>query len=151
MIKLLDVRETITDYRKSTLYLCGYICTLGCKDCFHNELKKNHPTTLSIEKLFTDYISTTSCDAILFSGLNWLEQIEELFVLIHYIRSNHINKDIVIYTGYDKHEISDKIAMLSKFDNIIIKYGRFDATLPPRYDDVLGITLASSNQWAELL
>lgn len=149
MIKLLDIRETFNDYKKSTLYLCGSICTLNCPDCFHSHLKKEHPTTLSKEQLLEKYIIPTSAEAILFSGLNWFEQSEELYSLIKFIRDNHIQKDIVIYTGFEKSVITQEIEKLKQFPNIIIKYGRYNENLPKRYDEVLGITLASSNQNAE--
>ena len=48
-------------------------------------------------------------------------------------------------------EIKEALDKLRKYDNIIIKYGRFLLNKPPRYDEVLGITLASDNQFAEVL
>ena len=57
--------------------------------------------------------------------------------------------DIVIYTGYYKEEIADKIALLSKYKNIIIKYGRYIPNQEKHYDEVLGVYLASSNQRGE--
>ena len=57
--------------------------------------------------------------------------------------------DIVIYTGYNKEEIVDKITQLADFKNIIIKFGRYVPNRPSRYDEILGITLVSDNQYAE--
>ena len=55
---------------------------------------------------------------------------------------------IVIYTGYYPSEIKEQLKKLFKFNRIIIKFGRFIPNDKQRYDEVLGITLASSNQFA---
>ncbi len=57
--------------------------------------------------------------------------------------------DVVIYTGYYPDEIKDELHLLSLYENIIVKFGRFIPGRPQRYDEVLGITLASDNQYAE--
>ena len=60
--------------------------------------------------------------------------------------------DIVIYTGYNEIEVYDKRKVLLFANNhngkIIIKYGRFKSNGIKRYDNILGIELASSNQYA---
>ena len=57
--------------------------------------------------------------------------------------------DFVIYTGYYPNEIKHEIEELERSENIIIKFGRFLYNDKPIFDDVLGVTLASSNQYAE--
>ena len=71
-------------------------------------------------------------------------------VIIDMLR-NHLfcNDDVVIYTGYNKEEIADKIEVLKKFKNIIIKFGRFIPNSKKKYDEVLGVELASENQYGE--
>ena len=46
-------------------------------------------------------------------------------------------------------EIADKIDALKKFENVIVKFGRFIPDAKHRFDDVLGVELASDNQFAE--
>lgn len=58
------------------------------------------------------------------------------------------NDDIVIYTGYTPEEVEEEVKLLSEFENIIIKFGRFRPSQTPHYDDVLGINLVSDNQYA---
>ena len=60
----------------------------------------------------------------------------------------YTNDDIVIYTGYTEEEIKEQVGLLSKYTNIIIKFGRFVPDQESHYDDVLGIKLASPNQYA---
>lgn len=57
--------------------------------------------------------------------------------------------DIVIYTGYYKYEKLSEITRLRKFKNIIVKYGRFIPNNTNHFDEVLGVSLASMNQFAE--
>ena len=59
------------------------------------------------------------------------------------------NDDIVIYTGYNKDEVIKYIKELSVYPNIIVKFGRYIPNQEKHYDDVLGVYLASNNQYAE--
>ena len=68
--------------------------------------------------------------------------------MIKLFRSNGDISPIVIYTGYYPNEIQPKLDRLKKYKNIIIKFGRFIPDKANRYDDVLGITLSSDNQFA---
>ena len=51
----------------------------------------------------------------------------------------------------NKEEILEKINLLSHYKNIIIKYGRFIPNSESIFDDILGVKLISSNQYAEVL
>ena len=70
-----------------------------------------------------------------------------MIVLIHKFR-DYTNDDIVIYTGYYPEEIKNEINRLKQYKNIIVKYGRYNPNYNKTFDDVLGIELISSNQFA---
>ena len=76
-------------------------------------------------------------------------QFEEVKALIKKFRDNGCNDEFVIYTGYNKNEISSQIEALKQFKNIIVKFGRFVPGQEKHFDDVLGVYLASPNQRAE--
>ena len=59
------------------------------------------------------------------------------------------NDDVVIYTGYNKEEIAGYVGALQEFPNIYIKFGRFIPNQKSKFDEVLGVTLASDNQYGE--
>ena len=59
--------------------------------------------------------------------------------------------DFVIYTGYNLNEIKDEIDKIKKFKNIVVKLGRFIPNSKKKFDKILGVTLASENQYAILL
>lgn len=61
-----------------------------------------------------------------------------------------IKDPIIIYTGYNRDEINfstyDYLFNINK--NIIIKFGRYVPNMEKRYDNLLGVELASKNQYA---
>ena len=48
-------------------------------------------------------------------------------------------------------EIIDKVNWLKNYDNIVVKFGRFIPGHQKRFDEVLGVELASDNQHAEVI
>jgi hypothetical protein len=88
--------------------------------------------------------------AICFQGLEPFDSFNDLFRFIAICRQSYfINDEIIIYTGYKKYEIEDQLTQLKQFPNIIVKFGRYIPQQPPIYDEVLGVELASPNQYAE--
>ena len=77
-----------------------------------------------------------------------MKSFDDLLALITAFRKE-FNDDIVIYTGYNKNEILKEIRILKEFPNIIIKFGRFKPNDTHKFDEILGVTLASANQYAE--
>lgn len=148
--------EDFVNYKKCSLFLGTCYCDRKC--CIENNLPcsicQNYPRSnnpikdIPNEKIFDLYKKNNLMEAIIFGGLEPMKQFEEMFEFISEFR-NISNNDIVIYTGYYPEEISDKIAHLTKFSNIIVKFGRYIPNKPNRYDDILGITLASDNQYAK--
>ena len=94
------------------------------------------------------YINNQLTQAIVIGGLEPFLQFEEVLDFIKEFRENS-NDDIVIYTGYYPYEKEREIKLLKQYKNIIIKFGRYTINLPTKYDDILGITLISGNQYAE--
>ena len=82
-----------------------------------------------------------------FQGLEPFDS-NEIFDLIETLRY-YCNDAIIIYTGYNKEELPKQIEILKKYSNIIIKWGRYIEGDEPHYDNILGVNLASNNQYAE--
>ena len=80
-------------------------------------------------------------------GLEPFDNGIELYALISKVR-DYCDDDIVIYTGYKEEEIPKAIKALSEYKNIIIKFGRYIPNQKPHFDEVLGVNLASDNQYA---
>ena len=96
------------------------------------------------------FFSNKLTSAIVFGGLEPFEQWDELHDFIRSIRKEYnCSDDIVIYTGYNKDEISYQITILKEFENIIIKFGRYVPNEESHFDETLGVFLVSNNQYGE--
>ena len=108
--------------------------------------QKNH--NFSDTRIVNRYLKNKLTSAIVIAGLEPLLQWDQLLALIQQFRSK-TDDDIVIYTGYKENELYEQIAALKAFQNIIIKFGRYVPNQQSHYDEVLGVDLASDNQYAE--
>lgn len=159
-MKIIDfVAEDFINYKKPSLFIAMPKCSFKCdKECGTQICQNSHLAKMpSIEIKAKDlleryYIHDEYTSAIVLGGLEPFDTINDLWELIETAYSYFsIRDDIVIYTGYYPSEIKNHIIELqNKFNNhnIIIKYGRFIPNLKSRYDPILGIELASPNQFA---
>lgn len=150
--------EDFTNYKKASMFIgtisCGGKCCIEagipvtvCQNySWHNSPVLN----LDDEKICKRYVENPLTHAIVIGGLEPFEQFGELYELIRTLREDfECNDDVVIYTGYTQEEIQNKVEELKKFPNIIIKFGRYVPNSTSHYDEVLGITLVSENQYGE--
>lgn len=151
------VDEDFVNYKKPSMFIgAGISCSFKCdKECGQNVCQNSslshEPTIkLSIDKIVKRYIDNPITSAIVIGGLEPFDNYNEVRNLIKEFRYQ-TNDDIVIYTGYTKKELEDKIKELSIYPNIIIKFGRFVPNSQARMDEVLEVKLASSNQYAEYI
>lgn len=151
------IDEDFVNYRKPSMFIALGSCNWKCciesdvpiSICQNSELAKQKEINVSVDEIFNRYINNPLSKAIVIGGLEPVTMWHDIYTLITYFREYGCNDDFVIYTGYYPTEIPDFITMLSKYPNIIIKYGRFIPNRPEQYDDVLGVTLVSDNQYAE--
>lgn len=150
------VDENFQDYKKSSMFLATSRCDFKCLKergldfsvCQNMGISKMPDKKVFIPEIFERYKLNPITGAIVVGGLEPMLQFEEVFSLISYFRWSGCYDDFVIYTGYYENEIKNQVQKLKKFDNIIIKYGRFIPDDKSIYDDVLGINLSSQNQYA---
>lgn len=148
------IDEDFINYRIPSMTLmfpkCSFKC--GTEYCQNSSLSKSPDITLDIADLCKRYINNTITHAIVCQGLEPFDSFSELQDLIWYLRDiYYCSDDIVIYTGYDKDEIKDKLETLLYYSpqNIIIKFGRYIPDQNTHYDPILGVNLTSNNQYAE--
>jgi hypothetical protein len=156
-ITIKEIRdEDFTSYKKPSMVIgfprCSWKCEKMCgmRVCQNGALAQAPDRIIGIKTIVNRYINNPITSAIIMAGLEPFDSEEDLELLITYLRVS-TQDDIVIYTGYTKEEIQDKkiFQYLLKIKNIIIKFGRFVPNQQPHYDEVLGIRLASDNQYAE--
>lgn len=151
-IKIIDIKdEDFVNYKKASMYIAFPYCTFKCgrENCQNVQLEDSKLIEIETESIVKRYLMNDYTDAIIMCGLEPFDSFQELYALIKDFRK-YTKDDIVIYTGYNKDEIEEEIGMLSATqENIIVKFGRYIANTINIYDDVLGVKLASSNQYAE--
>ena len=158
-LKVKDILdEDFINYKKPSMFIGSCKCTWKCcieggfdkTVCQNSSLAKQPDINFSDEFIFQRYITNPITKSIVIGGLEPFLQFEEVLSLISYFRSNNCNDDFVIYTGYTEEEIQTEINQLKQFPNIIIKFGRFIPNeTKQHYDEVLGIELASHNQYGK--
>ena len=156
MITLKTIIDTDTvNYKKISMVLgfprCSFKCDKECgKPVCQNSLLANEPDIdVEIDDIIDRYISNPLTDAIVIQGLEPFDTKSQLYSFIRYFRERS-NDDIVIYTGYNEYELGNDIDQLtSKTNNIIVKFGRYIPGQKPHKDNVLGVNLASDNQYAK--
>lgn len=148
------IYEDFNDYKKPSMFIafpyCSFKCEKDCgeKVCQNGELATSPNIEISIDKMVNRYLENNLTGAIVCGGLEPFDSWNDLYILVQAFRQK-TDDDIVIYTGYYKKEIEYKIKELGKYKNIIVKYGRYIPNEENVYDELLGVKLASKNQYAE--
>lgn len=154
------IDEDFTNYKKPSMFIgtisCNWKCckeqNLDVSMCQNSTLAQSDMVELANEIIVKRYKNNAITKAIVFGGLEPFDQYQEMIELISEFRRQKIYDDIVIYTGYYDYEIpKDRLQNLLGLQNIIVKFGRYIPDTDQRYDEVLGVILASDNQYAERL
>ena len=149
--------EDFVNYKVPSMYIATATCSFKCdKECgqpiCQNGELANQPThNVSDALIVNRYIHNDITRAVVFGGLEPFDQFNDMCCLIKMLRLDmFVPDDIVIYTGYNRQEIDEQVEFLKKtYSNIVIKFGRYIPGQHPHYDPVLGVYLASDNQYAE--
>lgn len=148
------IDEDFVNYKKSSMYVafpfCNFKCEKECgiKCCQNSPLALSPNIDVDIDRLVDRYVKNEITHAIVMAGLEPIDSFDDLLTFIDRIRQK-TDDDIIIYTGYYKAAILDKIEALQRYKNIIIKYGRYIPGQESHYDEVLGVKLANKEQYAE--
>lgn len=144
------ITEDLVNYKKVSMTIMFPYCTFKCgtEYCQNSPLAKSKNINMKTEDIVSRYINNPMTEAIVMQGLEPFDSWEDLGKLVVRIRQE-TNDDIVIYTGYNLEEISYAISWLKMFPNIVVKFGRYIPGQKSHYDEVLGVDLASDNQFAE--
>ena len=154
------VDEDFNNYKKPAMFIGAYSCSGKCWKELHlsssvcqNDVLNNSETLfIDNDNLISKYINNHITSAIVFGGLEPFDQFTEIYDFIKKLREDYrCRDDVVIYTGYYPDEIETEILMLERYPNIIVKFGRYIPNIESRYDEILGVNLASDNQYAQVL
>jgi len=144
------------NYKVPSMLLATCFCTFKCPKelgldvsiCQNEPLYKQPNIEVATDEIFRRYQENKITHAIVFGGMEPFLQFDEMLEVIKVFRSGGCNDDICIYTGYNETEIQHQIELLCEFKNIYLKVGRFIPNQKSHYDNILGVNLASPNQYA---
>ena len=163
------VDEDFVNYKKASMFIgfpnCTFKCEKECGEhCCQNSALAQAPGVEIDTRILVDrYLSNSITSSIVCGGLEPFDSLSDLLNLVETFRS-YTTDDIIIYSGYTKEELEDGLfyidnynsntrrnayAYLKQFPNIVIKFGRFIPNQKSHYDPILGVDLASDNQYAE--
>ena len=145
------ISEDFVNYKKPAMTIMfphcnGFKC--GAEYCQNSPLSKAEDIEMDISDIVIRYLNNPITESVVMQGLEPFDSWDDLIEFVKQLRES-TDDDIVIYTGYYKNEVIEKINELSKYTNIIVKFGRYIPNQEKHYDEVLGVYLASSNQKGE--
>ena len=148
--------EDFSNYKKPSMFIafprCDFKCDRECgvQVCQNGALAKAPDIDIDVGIIVKKYLDNPITKAVVVGGLEPFDSWSDLLLFIEKFREKS-QDDIVIYTGYYKEEIADKINILKRHPNIVIKFGRFVPGQEKHYDGILSVELASPNQYAEVI
>ncbi len=148
------IDEDFVNYKKPSLFIACPRCSFKCDKeagkqiCQNCALANDKDIIIDTYKLIDRYTNNPITKAVVFGGLEPFDTFCALISFIDKFREK-CDDDIVIYTGYTEDECENQIKLLQKYKNIIVKFGRFIPNQSSHYDDVLGVELASDNQYGK--
>ena len=148
--------EDFVNYKVPSMFIATSTCDFKCnRDCGRNvcqnmELMAQDDIHTGDDYLINRYLKNHITQAIVFGGLEPFDQWQELWNFLQKLRLQYGCADpVVIYTGYTEEEIDGYVSFLRTMPNIIVKFGRYVPLHQPHRDPILGVDLASDNQYAK--
>lgn len=150
------IDEDFINYKEPCLMIntntCSFKCDKECgrEICQNEQLVNATSINIPTRNLVVRYLENNITKAVCFGGLEPFDQFSEILQFITLLREEYkCNDTVVIYTGYYKAEVEEEIGLLKRFGNIVVKFGRFIPDQKKHFDEILGVWLASPNQYAE--
>ena len=146
--------EDFVNYKQPSMVVIFPKCSFKCdKDCGQQVCQNSALATapileIPIDIIVSRYLQNPITTSLVCAGLEPFDSWNELIDLVKNFRA-HTEDTVIIYTGYFENEIEDKIDALKHYPNIIIKFGRFVPNQKKHLDKVLGVNLASDDQFAK--
>lgn len=149
------IDEDFLQYKKPSMFIGFSRCNFKCGKnlCQNTALARSKDILVSTSMICERYNQNPITKAVVLGGLDPFDTPEECYRFCYDFRLSTAD-DIVIYTGYTEEEIANNDLLrhyhevIIALKNVIIKYGRFIPNQESHYDEILGINLASPNQYA---
>ena len=151
------IEEDFVNYKTPSMFINTCFCDFKCCTelgldvgvCQNAPLAQANIVEISDDTIYEHFVVNPITKAVVIGGMEPLAQTEEIVSLIKLFRENGCENPFVIYTGYYPSEIVVELSKLRAFSNVVVKYGRYIPGRPSVFSEVLGVWLASDNQFAE--
>ena len=152
--------EDFLNYKKAAMFIitpwCDGKCyrelNLDASICQNHELVNLPVPKVDDDAIVERYLNNPNTESFVLGGLEPLMAQEEIIAFIDCVRRKHnCPDDIVIYTGYTPDEVKNFMKEAGRYAHIYMKFGRYIPNSSSKEDPVLGVTLASSNQFGALI
>ena len=154
------IDEDFIQYKKCSMTLmfphCSFKCDKesGLQVCQNSALASAKDISVSEKSIVDRYMRNKLSESIVFGGLEPLDDMEDVKNIISEFR-RVTQDDIVLYTGYYENEkkFADfkEFVTQSGYGNVLAKVGRFIPDSKHRVDSILGVELASENQYGVII
>lgn len=151
------IDEDFINYRRPAMFISAPFCDWKCckeqgRDicmCQNSKAYNSPIIEISDDELVDRFIENPITSAVVVGGFEPLYKtwFPELLSFLRKLRTRTA-AEVVVFTGYEESEASEKIDELKKIGNVIVKFGRFIPDQPHHLDSILGVELASPNQHA---
>ena len=144
----------LSNYKIPSMFLIFPNCTFKCDKecgrsiCQNSALAREPIIEIETIEVVQRYLNNPLTHAVVCGGLEPFDSWEELRYFTALFRF-YSEDPIVIYTGYTEQELIEPVNFLQEISNVIVKFGRFIPDSPHIFDAVLGVELASNNQYAK--
>lgn len=148
-------KEDFSHYKEPAMVLgmpyCDWKCEKECGQavCHNAPLAKLPVQEFSVADVVTMYLKNPITSAVVFAGLEPLCSFDEIIDFLYELRlKRHCNDPVIVYTGYRRDEIHYSLRVLAKYENVIVKLGRYVPGKESHIDPILGVPLANPEQYA---
>lgn len=142
--KILE-HERVEDAPFMGCLIAAVSCGLNCRHCFNQELKEYKTKRDDADDIIKKVKANPFNQGMIFGGLEWSNQPDELFELVRLCLNNELS--VMIYTGLQQSIFFEKVPKLKYVPNIYIKFGAYKEKLKTENNIQYGIRLATKNQF----
>lgn len=159
------IDEDFVNYKKPAMFIgfpkCSFKCEKECglPVCQNSALATTPDIEIDKWDVVARFLNNQITQAIVCGGLEPFDSATDVLALLLAVRCDERllrikRSDFVIYTGYTEEELwrlyPDAMSELHHDGAVIIKYGRYIPGQNPHFDETLGVSLSSDNQYAAI-
>ena len=164
------IEEDFVNYRKPGMFLGFPYCSGKCNSpgkivCQNEELRcmpEGDLIDISPDEIIERFYANKISECLILGGLEPFDSYPDVLNLLTKLSRHDPNykwknyrsyyPEVVIYTGYYPFEIKKQLIDIAwhipSCINVIVKFGRYIPGDKPHFDSILGVDLASDNQFA---